>query len=136
MTCWSAPPRRTWQVCARTWSTWPRTTTSRRSAASSTRCRTTSSPRTPRWRSARRGLGSVAGQSTVGDPVRAGGFDAKPLHLVLLVGREVALEPEPLRVVLVIALPGEDVGGDAVEEPPVVGGDDRAAREVEQRVLQ
>ena len=49
---------------------------------------------------------------------------------------EVALEPEPLAPVLVVALPRQDVGGDAVEEPPVVRGDHGAAGEVEQRVLE
>ena len=44
---------------------------------------------------------------------------------VLLVGLEVALEPRHLRV----ALEGEHVGGDAVEEPAVVGDHDRAAGE-------
>src|SRR4051812_22633769 len=79
---------------------------------------------------------SVAGQTAVGDPVRAGRLEAEALDLVLLVGREVALEPEPLGVVLVVTLPGQDVGGDAVEEPPVVGGDHGAAGEVEDRVLE
>ena len=114
---------------------------------------TTWSPPTPRWRSARlsrtaarrsarRGRGStsrgasVAGEAAVGDPVRARRLDAEPLDLVLLVGGEVALEPEPLGGVLVVALPGEDVGGDAVEEPPVVGGDHGTAGELQQRVLE
>src|SRR6478609_6364824 len=76
------------------------------------------------------------GQAAVGDAVRTSGLDAEPLDLVGLVGVVVALEPEPLGGVLVVALPGEDVGRDAVEEPPVVGGDHGAAREVEERVLQ
>ena len=61
-----------------------------------------------------------------------GGFGAEALDLVLFVGLVVALEPEPVR----LALPGQDVRGDAVEEPPVVAGDHGAAGEVEQRVLQ
>ena len=44
---------------------------------------------------------SVAGQPAVGDAVRARGLGAEALDLVRLVGREVALEPEPLRRVLV-----------------------------------
>src|SRR5215218_6216421 len=42
------------------------------------------------------------------------------------------LEPRRLR----LALEGEDVGRDAVEEPAVVRDDDRAAGEFEQRVLE
>ena len=64
--------------------------------------------------------------------MRAGGLGAEALDLVLLVGLEVALVPEPVRA----ALPGQDVRGHPVEEPPVVAGDDGAAGEVEQRVLQ
>src|SRR5690606_16944744 len=59
------------------------------------------------------------------------------LDLVLLVRLEVALEPEPLRLaVLVEALPREDVGGDVVEEGAVVRDDHGAAGELQQRVLQ
>src|SRR5690606_28899534 len=36
---------------------------------------------------------------------------------------------------LAVALEGEDRGGDAVEEPAVVGDDDRGAAEVEQHLL-
>ena len=43
----------------------------------------------------------------------------------------VALEPDNLAV----ALEGEDVGGDSVEKPAVVGDDDRAAGKIEQRLL-
>src|SRR3984957_14813827 len=74
----------------------------------------------------------AAGELAVGDTVRAGGLGAKALDLVLLVGLEVALEPEPVRA----ALPGQDVRGDPVEEPAVVAGDHGAAGELEQRVLQ
>src|SRR5688500_17443044 len=78
----------------------------------------------------------VAAELAVGDPVRPRGVGTEPLDLVLLVALEVALEPEPLGRVLVVALPRQDVGGDAVEEPPVVRRDDGAAGELEQRVLQ
>src|SRR3954462_15077227 len=79
---------------------------------------------------ARRSLGPR--QALVGDAVRAVGLVAEPLALVLLVGLEVALEPDDLRV----ALEGEHVRGHAVEEPAVVGDDHRAAGEVEQRLLE
>src|SRR3954469_8670568 len=75
---------------------------------------------------------SVAGELAVRRPVRAGGLDAEPLDLVLLVVLEVALEPEPLRVALV----GEDVRRHPVEEPAVVADDHGAARELQQRALQ
>ena len=66
--------------------------------------------------------------------IRCGLSAAAPEQLaaVLLVGLEVALEPPHLRV----ALEGEHVRGDAVEEPAVVGDDHRAAGECEQRVLE
>src|SRR3954447_6055814 len=80
--------------------------------------------------------GSIAGELAVGHPVRAGRVGAEPVHLVLLVRLEVALEPEPLVGVLVGALPREHVRGDPVEEHPVVGDDHGAAGELQQRVLQ
>ena len=48
---------------------------------------------------------------------------SQPAHLVGLVILEVALEPFDVAV----ALEGEDVGGDAVEEPAVVADDDASA---------
>ena len=54
---------------------------------------------------------------------------ARRFVLVLVVG---ALEPDRLRV----ALEGQDVGGDAIQEPAIVADHHRAAGEVEQRVLQ
>ena len=57
---------------------------------------------------------------------------AEPLDLVLLVRLEVALEPEPLGLALV----REDVRGDPVQEPAVVGDDHGRTGELEQRVLQ
>ena len=68
--------------------------------------------------------------------MRPGGLGAEPRDLVLLVACEVALEPEPLGRVLLVALVGEDVRRHPVEEPPVVRDDDGAAGEVEQRVLE
>src|SRR6202042_1533465 len=63
---------------------------------------------------AKTGRSLVPGQLPVGDPVRAGCLGTEPLDLVLLVGVEVALEPEPGRP----TFPGQDVGGDPVQEPP------------------
>src|ERR1700748_2667255 len=74
----------------------------------------------------------AAGQPAVGNAVRPGGLSAEAVDLVLLVGLEVALVPEPARA----ALPGQDVRGYPVKEPPVVAGDDRAAGELKERVLQ
>ena len=52
-----------------------------------------------------------------------------PVRLVVLV---VALEPDDLAV----ALEGQHVRGDAVEEPAVVADDHRAAGEVDERLLE
>src|SRR4029450_8402486 len=78
----------------------------------------------------------VAREPEVGHPVRTGRFDTKSFHFVLFVGGEVALEPEPFGLVVVVALPRQDVRARAVEEPPVVGDHHRAAGEGLQRVLQ
>ncbi|ELP47394.1 30S ribosomal protein S5 [Mycobacterium avium subsp. paratuberculosis S5] len=72
----------------------------------------------------------------MGHSVRPGRFGAEPFDLVLLVRSEVALEPEPLGLVVVVTLPGQDVRAGAVQEPAVVRDDHRAAREIHQRVLQ
>src|SRR5262249_62278131 len=77
----------------------------------------------PAWPRAAPAIRSAAGEPSVGDAVRPGGLGAEAIDLVLLVGLEVPLEPEPVRA----ALPGEDVRGDPVQEPPVVTGDHRAA---------
>src|ERR1700742_5329921 len=74
----------------------------------------------------------TAGELAVGDAVRAGGLGPEALDLVLLVGLEVALEPEPVRA----ALPGQDVRRDPVEEPAVVARDHGAAGGLKERVLQ
>src|SRR5690625_429312 len=90
-------------------------------------------PRTLSRRPAgRSGRTSAARELAVRDRVRTRGLRAQTLDLVLLVGLEVALEPEPVRV----AFPSQDVSGHAVQEPAVVGGDHGAAREVQERVLQ
>src|SRR6266849_9345286 len=66
------------------------------------------------------------------DPVRDGGIDAEPPLLVLLVVLKIALEPFDVA----LALEGEHVGGDAVEEPAVVADDDGAAGKILQRLLE
>src|SRR5215213_9210477 len=73
-----------------------------------------------------------ADELLVRDAVRAVRLGAQALVAVLLVRLEVALEPHDLRV----ALEREHVRADAVQEVPVVGDDHRAAREVEQRLLE
>src|SRR6185437_1239144 len=78
----------------------------------------------------------VARQLAVGHSVRPGRFGTEPFNLVFLVRTEVALEPEPLRLVVVVALPGQDVRAGAVQEPPVVRDHHRTAREIHQSVLQ
>ena len=76
--------------------------------------------------------GSAADEPLVGDPLGAVGLGAEQRPAVLLVGLEVALEPRDLAV----ALEGEDVGGDAVEEPAIVGDDHGAAGEGEEGLLE
>src|SRR5919202_2902301 len=71
-------------------------------------------------------------QPLVRDAVRAIGLGAQQRAAVLLVGLEVALEPGYARV----ALEGQHVRGDPVQEPAVVGDDDGAAGEAEQRLLE
>lgn len=56
---------------------------------------------------------------------------AQATHLILLVGFEVALEPFHMAV----TLEGEDVSGQAVKEPAVVGDDHGAARELFQSLF-
>src|ERR1700716_2562398 len=72
----------------------------------------------------------VPGQLAIGDGVRAGGLSAEPLDLVLLISLEVALEPEPLGRILLVAFPGQDVRCHAVQEPPVVADHNSAAGEL------
>ena len=65
-------------------------------------------------------------------PVRLLGIGAEAALLVGLVIRVIALEPFDLAV----ALEGEDVSRDAVEEPAIVGDHHGAAGEIEQRFLE
>ena len=70
------------------------------------------------------------------DAMRVGGCLAEALDLVLLISLEVALEPVPLVGVFLGPFPREDVGGDAVQEPTVVGDDDSATGEGQEGVFQ
>ncbi|AFJ34468.1 30S ribosomal protein S5 [Mycobacterium sp. H4Y] len=72
----------------------------------------------------------------MGHSVRPRRLGAEPFDLVFLVCPEVALEPEPLGLVVVVTLPREDVGAGAVQEPPVVRNHHRAAGELLEGVLQ
>src|SRR5438045_8546455 len=69
-----------------------------------------------------------ADERLVLDPVRLERLGPAPLGVL----RPRALEPRHLTV----AFEGEDVRRHAVEEPAVVGDDDRTAGEVEQRLLE
>src|ERR1700759_4829962 len=90
------------------------------------------SPRTP----ALVGLTLVPRQPSVSHPVWTRRFGSEPFDFVLFVCTEVALEPEPLGLVVVVALPREDVSACPVQEPAVVGNDHRAPGKLLQRVLQ
>src|SRR6478735_4080811 len=89
----------------------------------------------PPWRPDRRAW-SVPGQLAMGDSMRPGRVDAQPGDLVLLVVGEVAFEEVPLRLVLVGALPRQDVRAGPVQEPAIVGDHHRAPGELLERVLQ
>src|SRR5262249_54973619 len=71
-------------------------------------------------------------QLPVLDAVRLVGAGAEALAALGFVGLVVALAPDRLAV----ALEGQDVGGDAVQKPPVVADHHGAAAEGEQRLLQ
>ena len=64
--------------------------------------------------------------------MRDDGVLAQPPHLVLFVILEIALEPFDMAV----AFEGQDMGGDAVEEPAVMADDHGAAGEILQRLFQ
>ena len=70
--------------------------------------------------------------SSILDPVRRVGVGTQATPAIRFVVLVVALEPLDVAV----AFEGEDVGRDAVEEPSIVADDDRAAREVDQRILE
>src|SRR6185503_20215536 len=71
-------------------------------------------------------------QLLVGDPVWPVSLSTQTSPSVLLICLEIALEPGDLRV----PLEGQDVRGDAVQEPAVVRDDHRAAGEGEERLLE
>ena len=75
---------------------------------------------------------ALATELLVLDPVRDDRIHAEPAHLVLLVVLEVALEPFDMAV----ALEGQNVRGDAVEEPAIMADDDGAAGEILQRLFE
>src|SRR5688500_8899165 len=66
------------------------------------------------------------------DPVRDRGIRSEAALLVLLVIGEVALEPFHVAV----AFEGENMRGDAVEEPAIVRDDDGAARVILERLFE
>src|SRR5688572_26410374 len=70
--------------------------------------------------------------SLVFDAVRAVRVLAEPAAAVLFVSLVVALEPHGFAV----TLEGEDVGGDAVEEPAIVGDHHGATGERQQRLFE
>jgi len=65
-----------------------------------------------------------------------GGFSTEAGDAVLLVSLEIAFEPIPVAGVVVCAFPGEDMGGDTVEEEAVMACDDRAAAELIERLFE
>ena len=77
----------------------------------------------------------IAGEFAVGDGVRAGRVFTQSLDLVCFVSFEVSFELEPLSF-FDVALPGEDVGTGAVQEPAVVGDHHGAARELGEGIFQ
>ena len=76
----------------------------------------------------------VAGELAV-DAMRTSSLLAKSLNTIGLVSLKVALKPEPLTWVLVVALPRKDVRSNAVLEPTVVAGYHRTSWEALKRIL-
>src|SRR5437870_2981389 len=83
------------------------------------------------WRADQSFMGS-ARELLILDPVRDDRIRAEPAHLVLLVVLIVALEP----LDMALALEGEDVRSDAIEEPAIVADDHGAAGEILQCLLE
>src|SRR6185369_7057959 len=86
-------------------------------------------PRSPTGRGAPRTSGD---ELLVLDPMGLLGLDAEPLAAIGLVVLVIALEPHDAAV----ALEGEHVGRDAVEEPPVVADHHGTAAERHERLLE
>src|SRR5690606_1448437 len=85
-------------------------------------------PRSNNLREGKTPLGpSAGGQFPVLDAAWLLRIVAQATAVVLLIGLVVALEPHHLAV----ALEGEHVRGDAIQEPAIVADDDGAAGEVE-----
>ena len=80
----------------------------------------------------RRGAASAPHQWLVAKAVGLVGLDAQTLLAIRLVVAEVALPPTHLGV----TLEGQDVGGDAVEEPAVVADDQDAPGKAQQGLFQ
>src|SRR6516165_2679448 len=78
----------------------------------------------------------VPRKPAVGNSVRPGGFDSEPLNLVFLVCAEIALEPEPFGLVVLVPFPSQDVRARAVEEPAIVRNHHRAAGELLKGIFQ
>ena len=68
--------------------------------------------------------------------VRRGGVLSQSLDLVLLVGFEVSFKPVPRCGVLIGTLPRENVRGNAVKEPTIVGDHHCTTRELQESILQ
>ena len=66
------------------------------------------------------------------DPMRDRGINAQAALLVFFVIREIALEP----LDMAIALEGQDVRRDAIEEPAIVADDDGAAGIILERLFE
>src|SRR4029079_1702368 len=75
------------------------------------------------------GLGSTSREFLVFDAAGEHGILAESALLVLFVVGEIALEPLDVAV----ALEGEDVGGDAIQEEAIMADDDSAAGEILER---
>jgi hypothetical protein len=76
------------------------------------------------------------GELAADDAVWPGGVDSETVRLVRLLEGDVPLEPVPPGRVFGCSFPREDVRGNPIKEPSVVGGDDRAAGKVQQGGLQ
>src|SRR5476651_92192 len=80
----------------------------------------------------RLGIGFLAREFLIFDPVRNFGRDTEPALLVGFVILKIALEPLDMAV----ALEGEHVGRDAIEKEAIVADDDGAAGEILERFLE